>query len=509
MPRSRITTQFAFEEVNANVLQRVNRGIGQFTSFVFSPAGAIAGAAALGAAVTGVTARYLENADALQKMSLRTGLGTEELGALQFAFEQNDLSASDLQRTISRLNDQGLNLDQFADEIAGIEDFSVRTSRAVDVLGERLGPRLLTVLDAGSEGLNRYREQHQRLNLAIDQESANAAAQFNDNIDTISRVVEGAGNRIGQGIINWAGPILQAVGTTFGLLPESADVETERTINEFITRLADARATGQSLGEALTDPVIAQLAEMARQAGLQTAAALQAADQEVLRRSAQATGEAYRERYLDIQQDIALGAGEPIRPHRNLPIPPGTEGEFQPIGYDYDVLAGGGRREPPERSNQRTYTRTGYPFVGGILYRGIDPFQHAVPRFARGDPRSSEAIAEAFAIGGTLGGNGFNAGINREDAQIQVDAIRANRVYVGGGDGDGAGRGFAGGSISGQSLIEASKTDPVRVTVAGLGGLAAGAGENRSFRELRVDGDDLFNKEAVRDLVLALVQDYG
>lgn len=504
MPRSRITTQFAFEEHNASVLQRVNRGVSQFSRFVFSPAGAVAGAAALAAGVAKITSSYLENADALQKMSLRTGLGTEELGALKFAFEQADLSADDLQRTVSRLNDRGLSLDDFADQIASISDISERTSLAVDVLGERLGPRLLSVLDQGSDGLDRYRREHERLGLAIDQQSAEAAARFNDNIDTIQRVVEGAGNRIGRAIVNWSGPILESAGQAFGILPRSAEEETQATIDQFINRLADALSTGESLGEALTDPVIRRLAEMARQAGVQTAAALDAANREIARRSAQATSQAYSERYLDIQQDILLGSGQAIRGHRNLPVPPGSEADFQPIEYDYDFLAGGGRREPFERSGQRTYSNRRFALYGSSGTANLAIGTGGIPAFAEADPASA-ALIRAFAENANFA---FNPLANKEGAILQTEAIRANQVIIESPSGEGGG-GFGGGRIDGQGLIDASKDDPVRVTIAGVGGLNEGANQNRRFREIRVDGDDLINRDGLIGLILDVIADYN
>lgn len=507
MPRHTITTQFAFEDHNVSVLQRVNRGVRDFNKFVFSPAGAIAGAGLLAAGIAKVTSGYLANADALQKMSQRVGIGTAELGGLQFAFGQADLSAEDLQRTLSRLNQQGTeDIYEFADRISGIDDISERTAAAVDVLGDRLGPRLLTALNAGSEGLRQYVREHERLGLSIDQESAEAAARFNDNMDTITRVVEGAGNRVGMAIVNWSAPILEGIGTALGILPQSAEAQTQATLAEFINKLADARSTGLSLGEALTDPVLAQLNEMVRQAGIQTAAALAAADREVARRSAAATAAAYSERRLDILQDAALGTGEAIRSHRNLPIVPGTEDQYQSIQYDYDQLAGGGPREPAQRSDQRTYRSPRFALYGTAGEAGFQVGQGGLPAFAQGDPASQQAIADALAVAI----DPFNAFANKEGAIIQTEAIRANQVVVEGPlDGGPGGRGSGGGGFGDAlALINASKDDPVRVSLAGIGGLNDNSRFGRDRRNIEIRGESLFDKDVFANLVLEVIQDY-
>lgn len=484
MPRSRITTQFAFEDHNASILQRVNRGVADFKNLVFSPAGAIAGAGALAAGIAKITSNYLQNADALQKMSLRTGLSTKELGALKFAFEQADLSSSDLQRTVARLNDQGLTLDDFADRIANIDDISERTSLAVDVLGQRLGPRLLSLLDQGSEGLDRYRQQHERLGLSIDQESAEAAARFNDNIDTINRVVEGAGNRIGQAIVNWSGPILQGIGESLGILPTEARTQAQRTEEAFTSRLTEALLAGETLGVALTDPVIQRLQRMARDAGVNVRLAIRAVTDELRNEE---LGNALR------GFEGALYSGYSPQYAAEL-----SAANFEDISVN-DILTASAVRNPAFNAGGQTGISPGQAALQRYLQR-----QGARPDLSAINLQYSNTAWSAGPSAGIIGPyNPFYSGAFNPD--LLASGIPADIPL----DAEYAGRGFGGPvQIDGQGLIDASKNDPVRVTVAGVGGLNEGAGRNQRFREIRVDENDLINREGLINLVLAVLEDY-
>lgn len=205
---ARIRLLLEARDLASTTVGRVTRGLGDYK---LAAAGAVGVAASLAAAGVAITANYLEQADALGKLSIRTGQQTDELGALLFAFEQADLSASDLERTFTRLNQAGENIDDVADRFRNLEDQTERTNYLVGLFGERLGPRLATVLAQGSEGLEAYRREHERLGLTIDQESARAAERFNDNLDTINRAASGVANQIAMRFVGWASPIAESL----------------------------------------------------------------------------------------------------------------------------------------------------------------------------------------------------------------------------------------------------------------------------------------------------------
>lgn len=252
---ARIRLLLEARDLASTTVGRVTRGLGDYK---LAAAGAVGVAASLAAAGVAITANYLEQADALGKLSTRTGQQTDELGALLFAFEQADLSASDLERTFTRLKQAGENIDDVADRFRNLEDQTERTNYLVGLFGERLGPRLATVLAQGSEGLAAYRREHERLNLTIDQESARAAERFNDNLDTINRAAAGVANQIAMRFVGWASPIAESLVEELPNIQRGASdvigvIEGIGTAaNNVISRIYVAL---EGLGEALRDAV--------------------------------------------------------------------------------------------------------------------------------------------------------------------------------------------------------------------------------------------------------------
>ena len=68
--------------------------------------GAAGGVLALGGAAIGTVVKFTEFADEMQKLSARTGEGTEKLSALHYAFSLSDLTAGDLRRTMRRMTER-------------------------------------------------------------------------------------------------------------------------------------------------------------------------------------------------------------------------------------------------------------------------------------------------------------------------------------------------------------------------------------------------------------------
>lgn len=262
MPRNRIHTAFTAEGSSFEaVARRATQRMTGFSRAAFSPAGAIAAAGALGAGVIKLTSSYLNNANELSKMSQRTGRSAEDLSGLKFAFEQADLSVDDLEKSLRRLNLRrpGASIEEVADEIQRLTTIQEKSAVAAEAFGTRLGPRMLTFLEQGSEGIERYREQSSRLGLTISQESADLAARTQDNLDTINRAFQGASTRFAASIVNWGAPIVEAFGKSIGVLPDEARAELDKTNAAILSYVDAGRAAGLSFGEAVAAGVQAGL----------------------------------------------------------------------------------------------------------------------------------------------------------------------------------------------------------------------------------------------------------
>ncbi len=173
------------------------------------------------AAVTslfGAARMFATVGDDLEEMSQRTGVSVEALSELGFAA---DIAGSDLetletgikhmqraiveaaggsesaQQALAKLGVSAADLaglspdEQFkrmADGIARIEDPALRVAVAMQIFG-RSGTKLIPLLAGGAAGIEALQEQARRLGLTISAETAHDAAELNDALDSLWRVV--------------------------------------------------------------------------------------------------------------------------------------------------------------------------------------------------------------------------------------------------------------------------------------------------------------------------------
>jgi hypothetical protein len=193
-------------------------------------------AAAAGAAfAVGMVRNVANTADALGKLSTRTGVAVEDLSRLQYAASLSDVSTQELSGGITRLsrsmsdaasgtgeagkafeamgitvkNQDGTLrnqvdvLNDIADRFASYDDGAQKSALAQQIFG-RSGTQLITVLNGGSKALKSMGEESDRLGNTIDQKTAKAAEELNDNITRMSTAIGGLSRQI-------AGPLIKSL----------------------------------------------------------------------------------------------------------------------------------------------------------------------------------------------------------------------------------------------------------------------------------------------------------
>ena len=168
--------------------------------------------------------------DEIQKMALRTGFSTEALSEYKHAAELSGTSLDSVEKAVKRMQKglldaergmstatnaldslglsvadlQGLSpeeqFDKMAMALASIEDPSRRAALAQEVFG-RAGTELLPMLDAGADGIAEMRQEARDLGIVFDQEAADAAAQFNDDLDRLKKSFGGVFQELGKKLI--------------------------------------------------------------------------------------------------------------------------------------------------------------------------------------------------------------------------------------------------------------------------------------------------------------------
>jgi hypothetical protein len=192
---------------------------------------AIAASAVTAAAGLGTVVKMAANtADSMQKMSSRLGVTTNFLSEMRLAADLTDNTIDGLGKSITKMsksvNDArnglstakrafsslGISLDEIqklnteeqflliADRLSKVSDQSVKAGAAMDIFG-RSGTQLLTMFENGADGIKDMRMEAQKFGLTISQDTANAAAEFNDELTRMGARFTGLRESIGQSLI--------------------------------------------------------------------------------------------------------------------------------------------------------------------------------------------------------------------------------------------------------------------------------------------------------------------
>lgn len=163
--------------------------------------------ASLGVSLSiGAFALFIKNsidaADDLSKLAEKTGTAVDELAGLKFAAEQNATSLDSVTRAGQKLStvmfdkpemfkqmgisatDSTEAMLQLADIFAIMPDGVEKTAIASKLFGDRLSAEMIPFLNQGAEELRALIEQGKAYN-PVTEESAQQAADFNDNLDAL------------------------------------------------------------------------------------------------------------------------------------------------------------------------------------------------------------------------------------------------------------------------------------------------------------------------------------
>ena len=192
--------------------------------------------AAAGAAIFAFTKRQAEMLDELAKTSQKVGVSVESLSALKHAASLSGASFETLTNGLRFLNKnmadmragtgearqafEGMGVQvvdsngklkgteemllELADRFAGMQDGAGKTALAMRIFGKS-GAELIPFLNEGRAGIEQLRKEAERLGIVFSTQAAKDAEVFNDNMERLTRVVDGLAVKL-------AGPLIKALG---------------------------------------------------------------------------------------------------------------------------------------------------------------------------------------------------------------------------------------------------------------------------------------------------------
>ena len=201
--------------------QSVDRIKGEFDGLTKYVAGL-----GIGAALVQSVRSTADYADELGKLAQKAGTSTEEVSKLAYAARQADVDNEQLAKGLRALGEDaqsggeklaelGISVTdasgktkssadlfrELATVIAGIEDPQRKAAVAAELLGEKLGPGLIPLLNQGASGLKDMADEAARFGRVVTDEAAKAAEQFNDNLTKLNEAGAGLAATIGNAVI--------------------------------------------------------------------------------------------------------------------------------------------------------------------------------------------------------------------------------------------------------------------------------------------------------------------
>ena len=202
---------------------------------------AAAAAAAFAAGLVLAVRGSLKEFDKLAKLSRSIGVPVERLSALQHAADLSGVSLDELGRSFRNVarNMQGAaraptdfsrSLDALgvswrdangnfvradelmvavADRFKGMQDGAGKTALAMKIFGEEMGPRLVSMLNSGSDGIKAMTDEAARMGLVVGTNSAVAAEKFNDNLSRLGLQVTAFSNRLTEKLLPTMNHVIQ------------------------------------------------------------------------------------------------------------------------------------------------------------------------------------------------------------------------------------------------------------------------------------------------------------
>jgi hypothetical protein len=184
-----------------------------------------------GAGFVVATRNAIDYQDATRKSAQAAGLSTEAYSGLAYAAKLADVESEALTKGLVKLGNamvdvtrgdakmrdlfqQTLKVDvldaggairttdavmeDLAERFASMEDGAKKTALAVEVFGEKAGPRLIPFLNQGKAGIAALRAEAEKFGLIVGGETSAQAEQFNDNLTRLKSASDGAANVIAQ-----------------------------------------------------------------------------------------------------------------------------------------------------------------------------------------------------------------------------------------------------------------------------------------------------------------------
>lgn len=188
----------------------------------------------LGAAFVQSIRNTADYADEIGKLAQKAGTSATEVSKLAYAARQADVDNATLAKGLRALGEDALSggkkleelgikttdasgkakgnaqlFREVADAIASMTDPQQKAAAAAELLGSKIGPELIPLLNQGAAGLKDMADEAERFGRVVTDDAAKAAEEFNDNLTKLNEAGAGLAAVIGNAVIPSVNALIQ------------------------------------------------------------------------------------------------------------------------------------------------------------------------------------------------------------------------------------------------------------------------------------------------------------
>ena len=186
------------EEKAGGVASKLSEGIktaGKWGGIILGGATVAAGA------MTSVANKAAEQADEIDKASIRMGIGTESYQELAYAAGQCGVEMSTMERAAKQLEGTDMNMDEAMASIMALGTEEERAARAAELFGEATAYKMKPLIQEGEEGFNGLKDRAHELGIVMSEEAVSSGVQFGDLMSDLQQSLSALTNGLGASFL--------------------------------------------------------------------------------------------------------------------------------------------------------------------------------------------------------------------------------------------------------------------------------------------------------------------
>jgi len=176
----------------------------------------VGGATVAAGAMINVASKAAEQADEIDKASIRMGIGVESYQELAYAAGQCGVDMSTMEKAAKQLEGTDMNMDDAMKSIMALGTEEERAAKAAELFGEATAYKMKPLLQQGEEGFTTLTDRAHELGIVMSEDAVKSGVEFGDLMSDLKQSLQGLVVNLGSGFM----PILNdMIKSIIGFMP--------------------------------------------------------------------------------------------------------------------------------------------------------------------------------------------------------------------------------------------------------------------------------------------------